>query len=304
MILLSGMSDIYENNSGHEVMEIRVDIPRLYVDVVSDYIIEHLSHGLVLEDTEDTDTVGIIFYVPTEKESQSVQQLQNYLDTICIDNQPFEYSFNSKAVNRSDWEEQYRKSIQPVFIGDDIVVRPPWIELDEQMPFDIIIEPKMAFGTGRHETTTSCLRVIRQRFQAGMSFLDVGCGSGILSILADKLQAGCIKAIDYDMTAVDNCRENFTINGVNSPHEIICGTIEQCREDKPYEFVCANIIKTTILEILSELCRLTAEHGILLLSGLLERDLDEITRALQQQGQKNYTIISEGEWRTVVVEKL
>jgi len=293
------MKNISENSS-KAVIEIRVDVPRSDIDPVSDFIIEHICHGLVLEDTENSATVGIIFYVSPDEENQAKQQLTNYLDSIT---KKTDYFFTSRPVHKSDWEEQYRKSVQPVKVGNDIVIRPPWAEPEKDIPYDIVIEPKMAFGTGRHETTSSCLSVIRKSFTKKMSFLDVGCGSGILSIMADKLQAGFIKAVDYDITAVENCRENFVMNNVTAPYEIIHGTVEKCDGDKPYDFVCANIIKSTILEILPQLLSLTKTNSALLLSGLLDKDMDEIETALRKQGYDSFTVVPENEWRSFVVKK-
>jgi ribosomal protein L11 methyltransferase len=136
-----------------------------------------------------------------------------------------------------------------------------------------------------------------------MRFLDVGCGSGILSIMADKMRTAGIKAIDFDPIAVDNSLENFMINTVSAPYEIVCGSIEVCAGDTPYEFVCANIIKTSILEMLEKLDALTSGGGILVLSGLIAQDMPDIEAALKGRGLVNFEILADAEWRTIIVSK-
>jgi ribosomal protein L11 methyltransferase len=210
---------------------------------------------------------------------------------------------HERLIQSTDWVEQYRQSVTPVFITPDIVIRPPWCETDPSARFEIIVEPSMAFGTGTHETTRSCLRVIRDEFQRGMRFLDVGCGSGVLSILTAKMGASFVKAVDTVGSAVENCRENFRINAVTAPSETMHGSIELCVNDEPYDFVCANIIKSTILSMLPELVRLTADNGLLVLSGLLDRDETEVSRRLRDCGMTRFAVLRDNEWRTYRVHK-
>jgi len=131
----------------------------------------------------------------------------------------------------------------------------------------------------------------------------MGCGSGILSVLADQMGAAYIKAVDYDLAAVANCRENFEINGVRTPHEILVGSIEKCGRDEPYHCVCANIIRTTIITMLDRLLHLTLPDGILVLSGLLEKDESPIADALRGYGQTSFQTYRDEEWLTFTVEK-
>jgi ribosomal protein L11 methyltransferase len=208
-----------------------------------------------------------------------------------------------KSIKSAEWEDEYRKSVKVTTVGDDVAIRPPWETVPENIKYDIIIEPKMAFGTGTHETTRGCLRAIRDDFEPGMRFLDLGCGSGILSILADKMKADYIKAVDYDILAVENCGENFLINNVATPHDIVHGSIEKCDNDKPYDFVCANIIKSTILEMIERLDKLTAPGGLLVLSGLLEQDERPILEGLKTLGLSKVAIYADNEWRTLTVHK-
>jgi len=283
-------------------VEAKLDIPRSLADVVCNYIIENITSGLMLEEEEDSSTTGIIFYVSEDKKDWRYH-LTDYLCHLIGNSMPIVPSIRERLIKNIEWEEQYKRSIKPVFIGEDIIVRPPWYKPKKDIKYDIIIEPKMAFGTGRHETTRSCLRIISERFKPAMRFLDVGCGSGVLSILADKMQASFIKAIDNDIIAVENCKENFKNNQVNASTEILLGSIEKSKGDTPYDFVCANIIRSTILFMLGDLVKLMADGGILVLSGLLNSDEKKVSARILKEGLTILSILPDNEWLTYTVSK-
>ena len=131
----------------------------------------------------------------------------------------------------------------------------------------------------------------------------MGCGSGILSILADQMGASYIKAVDYDLAAIVNCRENFEINQVSAAHDVVAGSIEKCEQDEPYQFVCANIIRSSILTMLGSLLRLTADGGRLVLSGLLDKDEEAVSGALGEHGQDDFSIMCDEDWLTYSIRK-
>jgi ribosomal protein L11 methyltransferase len=284
-----------------EYRELRLVTPCHHADAVCDFIIQYITGGLVLDEEEQSPTTGITFYVPTDEEKQMLADLAKFVSTLDGMGSFGEKDILSRTMQGSEWEEAYRKSVTPVMVGDDIVVRPPWSDSMAAYRHQIIIEPKMAFGTGRHETTRSCLAVIRNRFRSGMSFLDLGCGSGILSILAAQLGARYIKAIDYDLTAVDNCRDNFVVNSISTPSDIVFGSIEKTSGDEPYDFVCSNIIKTTIIDMLPRLKSLTKPGGLLVMSGLLNQDEPDISTKLTGLRLTDFTIMRDGDWLTYTV---
>jgi ribosomal protein L11 methyltransferase len=289
------------SQSPESFFEIKVAVPRDQCDAVCNFIVENITNGMVLEDEDDSAVTVITFYVPTNEPMDFRRALTDYLSDIFPSSEVPELS--GKIVKNVEWVEQYKASIQPIWITDDLLVRPTWHPTDANAKYDLIIEPKMAFGTGTHETTRSCLKLIREHFQPGMRFLDLGCGSGILSILADKMGATYLKAIDYDLVAVDNCKENFELNGVKTPFEVLFGSIDKCAGDRPYEFVCANIIKSTILPMLPRLVQLTARSGYLVLSGLLDVDEEETTAGLVALGQDDFTILRDNKWLTYTVRR-
>lgn len=282
--------------------ELKLTVPNGLVDLVCDFIIDNVAAGLVLEEEEGSPRTAIIFY-PALDDTEGPDRLKQYLATLVGDQLDAMPEIAEKIVPEINWLEKYRQSVKPIRIGEDMVVRPTWAEPIEGVKYDIIIDPVMAFGTGSHATTRSSLLAVEARMEKGMRFLDMGTGSGILSILADKMGASYIKAIDYDQIAVENSGDNFNINKVTAPHDILLGSIERCDHDAPYEFVCANIIKVTILEMMNRLIALTSPGGWLVLSGLLEQDGPDIDAALAATGQTDLTILRDEEWLTYTVHR-
>ena len=178
------------------------------------------------------------------------------------------------------------------------VVAPPWSELND-VPDQIVIriEPGMAFGTGTHETTRLCLEAIEKHFRGG-SFLDVGTGTGILAIAAAKLHPEShLQACDIDQEAVSIAQENATANGVRDRIEFSVGTVDDSTPSA--DLVCANLTADVIVPLMETLLNLTC--GKLILSGILETQLESVTHTLQQHGVSDFEVMQDGEWVCCVV---
>ena len=289
--------------TGSDYIEARLAVPGPYVDAVCNFIIENICSGLVLEEEDDATETTVSFYVAEDDGRDFQGKLAAYLSSLAEQESLAVPEIRTRTIKATEWEEQYRQSVRPARIGDDIIVRPPWFEPTEQVRYDLIIEPRMAFGTGQHESTRSCLRAIRENFRPGWEILDLGCGSGILAILADRMGANRIKAIDYDLIAVENCRENFVVNEVQAPAVIEHGSIEKCDGDQPYRFVVANIIKDTISEMLPRLRELTAPDGVLVLSGIIDTAEEALSAELRELDMNSFEIIRDNEWLTYVIRR-
>ncbi len=291
-----------QENLSKEYIEFCLTAPRLISDAICDYIVENISTGMVLEEEEDSELVVIRFY-SSEIDPSHKSGLIDFIGEVAEFPEEIITSLSISSVASVSWVEEYKKSIKPLFIDSQIVIRPTWDKTDYNVPYEIIIEPKMAFGTGTHETTRSCLKIVREHLEPACRFLDFGCGSGILSILADKMEASYIKAIDYDSISVDNTIENFIINGVTTENEVQHGSLELAYDDEAYQFICANIIRSTIVEYIEKLVELTAQNGILVLSGLLNSDEPAIQESLVNIKMDDYKIIRDNEWSSFIIFK-
>jgi ribosomal protein L11 methyltransferase len=205
---------------------------------------------------------------------------------------------NLREVIDQDWLGEWKKSWQPVAIGERFIIAPPWAEnIDNRDRIVIRIEPGMAFGTGTHETTRLCLRAIEKYFQGG-SFLDVGTGTGILAIAAAKLfPEARVEACDTDADAVAIAEENARANNVA---QIRLNTGSVAADTASADLVCANLTADVIITLLPTLLGVTC--GSLIMSGILETQLDDVTSALRQHGVTDPTeVIQDGEWVAVIV---
>lgn len=203
---------------------------------------------------------------------------------------------NVREVAQHDWLEEWKQNWQPVEIGR-IIIAPPWSNLGEIHDRLVIrIEPGMAFGTGTHETTRLCLDAIQKHFGGG-SFLDVGTGTGILAIAAAKLfPEARIEACDTDETAIEIARENAVANDVDQI-EFRVGTVEESTASA--DLVCANLTADVIVQLLPKLVGATC--GKLILSGILETQIDLVQIALHDCGINGFELAQNGEWIAVTV---
>ncbi len=283
-------------------IEVSLVVPDSVNEIVSNYIIENLATGLILEDEEGTDFIGVKFYLPDNFDSEYKNKLLDFLNSIDSNLDFSDSCIKTKDVPDVEWVKVFKDSVQPVFI-DNVVIRPSWITIPNKDYIDLIIEPKMAFGTGKHETTRLCIKAILKHLKEGKSFFDLGCGNGILSMLSSKKNAKRIKGSDTDPIAVDDARENIVINNVADKIEYQVGSIEIAQQEKPYDFFVANIIKKTILELYNRIDSCTETGGIIVLSGLLLEDKEAIIAKLKENNRENYEITYDGNWIAFTVFK-
>ena len=206
---------------------------------------------------------------------------------------------NARDVADQDWLGEWKKSWQPVAVGERFIIAPPWAEIaDAGGRIDIRIEPGMAFGTGTHETTRLCLGAMEKYF-AGGSFLDVGTGTGILAIAAAKLFLDArVEAIDTDAQAVEIAAENARLNGVAANIKFRVGSVEETTASA--DLVCANLTAEVISSILPQL--IGASCGRLVLSGILDVQLEAVRTRLHDCGVSDpLEIMSDGEWLALIV---
>lgn len=192
-----------------------------------------------------------------------------------------------------DWISKYQEGIEPVQVGR-FYIHPTWSEGHEGL-LNIKLDPALAFGTGHHPTTSSCLKAISNHITEGMEVVDVGCGSGILAIAARKLGA-VVDLCDTDTISVENAKENFLLNGTDY-REIWEGSISNT--DKRYDLVIANIVADVLIFIANDLKKATRSK--LILSGILDKYEEKVQKKFSDM--KCVERICDGEWISLVMEK-
>jgi len=186
-------------------------------------------------------------------------------------------NFNKDYLKNINWNEEWEKNFSPVYVDHKVQIRATFHEKTEDFGYDIIINPKMSFGTGHHETTYLVVSEQLSISHINKRILDVGTGTGILAIMAFKLGATSITATDIDDWCIENCLENFNLNQVKN-FDILKGTIDKLTLPGDYDIIYANINKNVLLSELPIYSRLLAKKGILVLSGFYSEDIDDLSK--------------------------
>jgi ribosomal protein L11 methyltransferase len=189
----------------------------------------------------------------------------------------FQFSFSSETIPDQNWNELWEKNyFQPLMIADRCLIRAPFHTDYPHAEYEIVIEPGMAFGTGNHETTIMMISLILKQDLIGKTVLDMGCGTGVLSILASMRGADNITAIDIDSWAVNSVTENAANNNISNL-EVIQGGAESI-SDKKFDYIYANIQRNILLHDMPQYCKVLKQGGNLLMSGFYAEDLEQIKK--------------------------
>jgi ribosomal protein L11 methyltransferase len=203
-----------------------------------------------------------------------------------------------RRVSQSEWQNSWKEFFHVLRVGERIVVCPTWREY-EAKPDEVIVhlDPGMAFGTGHHPTTRMCLEIIEQTVTPGDSVLDLGCGSGILSIVAVKLGAERAVGLEIDPVAVKAGRANIDLNRAADSVELIHGTLPSPRAPAgSFDCAFANISARVVTDLAARLVECIAPGGRLLVSGVIEKHLDGVTDALIAEGATIERQEIDGDW--------
>jgi ribosomal protein L11 methyltransferase len=241
----------------------------------------------------DTDE-GLNAYITEDQFSESTLQglIQKYQGMTDIG-----YVFD--VLEKKNWNEVWEKSYDPIVVDEVCLVRATFHPADDRFPYQIVITPKMSFGTGHHETTALMLSSQLVTDHQGKRVLDVGCGTGILAIMASKLGASQVMAFDLDEWAVENCRENIELNGCRNL-SVSQGTIGDVDPTERFDIILANINRNVLLQEIPVYARLLGVGGQLLVSGFYEHDTEDIIKVAagadliktEQRVQNQWTCIA------------
>ena len=208
---------------------------------------------------------------------------------------------DEKHVNQAYWEQIWKTHFSILPILDKLVIKPVWQELDDKDDRIVInLDPGMAFGTGHHPTTRMCLEELSRQELTGKSILDIGSGSGILSIAAVKLGALSCIGIDIDENAIDSALNNIEMNGVSENITLQTGVLDDLDSTFKYDVIVANITAQIIINLVPSIGSYLKPNGIVITSGILSELFPEVENTFNQLGFKCSSIINSGDWSLCV----
>ncbi|MFW5713551.1 MAG: 50S ribosomal protein L11 methyltransferase [Brevefilum sp.] len=300
-------------------IEIKIECDGEIAEALADVLGRFVSNGVVIESitrfnpkTQENEPIGrlsVSGYLAVnedlEVKRQKLEEALWHLSQIQPIAKP-EY----KPIKDENWMEAWKAHYHPIPVGENLLIMPAWNQPDGDDEHTIIrINPAMAFGTGTHPTTQLCLRLLEKHMQKGIYVIDVGCGSGILSIAALKLGAAHVLAVDTDKQAVASTLDNAGINdltpgllesGQGSVKEILSG--EFAIQNAP--LVMVNILATVIIKLFDDgLAHLVQDGGVLLLSGILAPQEEEVRQTAKKAGLIQVDRLTEGDWVSLALIK-
>jgi len=304
--------------------EISVSTTTLAVEIISNIFIESGSKGVMIEDPSDFhlqgqdplawdymekevfdfghEDVRVIGYFSSEEDiNEKISEIEKRLDyvkSLGLDTGTLE--IYKREVKQENWENEWKKYFNVQKVSDSIVIKPSWEEYTAKEGEKIIdIDPGMAFGTGTHETTRMCINAIEKYMNKGDSLIDIGCGSGILSIAAAHLGAEKVIAVDLDKLAVKVSKENVDLNGFSNTIDVRYGDLTDVIDEKA-DVIVANIIADIIAKLSENIADFIKDGGYFISSGIINDKKDFVISKLKEN---NFDIIEEkndGEWNCIV----
>ena len=211
----------------------------------------------------------------------------------------FEITYDSEFIEGEDWNAEWEKNyFQPIVLGEECVIHSTFHKDVPKARYDILIDPKMAFGTGYHQTTCHMLRAILAQDMTGKSVLDMGCGTALLAILARKHGASNVVAIDIDKFAYENARENIVLNGTPDI-EVRLGGAEAIKPSDSFDYVIANINRNILLADIKNYVRAMHPGSQLFISGFYTEDIEVLKEEAARHGLQYIDSAEDNRWAMV-----
>jgi ribosomal protein L11 methyltransferase len=255
---------------------------------VRDLLIAQLSDS-GFEGFTETEA-GLEAFIPVETYNED-----EFTEILAAYKNGFHIHLERELIKDRNWNEEWEKNyFKPLVIADECLVRAPFHKEFPVCRYEIVIEPNMAFGTGNHETTSMMLEGILNEEMTGKKVLDMGCGTGILGILASMKGAASVTAIDIDQRSVSGTEENASLNGVENL-KVLKGDASVLGSEK-YDIILANIHKNVLVEDTGTYSRNLTRGGKIFISGFYAEDLEDIKYAAEQHGLKLAGVKEKNRW--------
>lgn len=308
--------DDAEVRDPHDAEEILADKETYEWDYVDAKVAEDLGKQPeihIYHELDDQNPDGAAFAAGVKDTAEKVRK--DFDDGVYGEGQdPCDIEVASEVKDDSLWKDKWKEYFKPSHISDRIVVKPTWEEYEpSEDEIMIEIDPGMAFGTGTHETTSMCMRALEKYVKPGMSMLDAGCGSGILSIAAAKLGAADVLGVDIDEEAVRVSQENFELNKTGDVCKAIIGDVTKGIEYRDpatgeaaryqADIVAANLMAELLCMISQGLADHLKQGGTLISSGILNEKEEMVKESFVAAGLTVTEVMHDGEWCCIMAEK-
>lgn len=245
-----------------------------------------------IEDEND-----LISYIEESKKDEI--RLEKIIQRLSDSDNPIKFS--STLLEEKNWNDLWEREYNPITIESEVRIRASFHNPDPQYKYDLIIDPKMSFGTGHHETSRLMIRAMLECDLEGKYVLDIGTGTGVLAILADKMGAIFVTAVDIDKWAFENSVENSIINHAKNVQSIL-GSIENI-SGRNFDVILVNISRNVLLEDLQHYYSRLAAQGLLLVSGIMNADIHAVSTEAERCGYSIRKILQEGNWASIILAK-
>lgn len=211
--------------------------------------------------------------------------------------------FTFSRIEKKNWNEEWEKSFEPIVVEEKCLIRASFHQVDKRYPYEIIITPKMSFGTGHHQTTWLMVKRMLAIDHLNKRVMDAGCGTAILSILASKLGAREVQAFDIDEWSVENGTENIQVNQCHNI-DIRLGTLNEIDLPGLFDIILANINKNVLLEEIKSYAARLNGKGLLLLSGFFLFDIPDLLEACALHGLEETARDERESWASLLVHRV
>jgi ribosomal protein L11 methyltransferase len=269
--------------------EFKIALSPFDIELVSGFFWDFDITGLIEED-------DVVTVYADEKTSLSMEKISAYLNNLKKEKAIAHFTIDEKLIPEKNWNLEWEKKRRIIRVSNKIVIKPSFKNYKKKRGEIVLtIDPKMSFGTGEHSSTKLMLKLIEQYVTKNDRVLDIGTGTGILSIASIKLGAIKAIAVDNDEWSYKNCIENCMVNKVRDKVKVRLGEVNTVKE-KNFDMVLTNIQKNIILELVPTIKNKVKKEGVVLLSGLLIEDEEDVLNEYAKYGFKLMKMKKEKEW--------
>lgn len=286
----------------------------IFEDFLSDETLNWDYYDDELAKMKDCESCIKVYLADNNQGNNLLEEINNFIEKLKTENENNELGrlkIELRTLNDEDWANNWKQYFKPFTVSDKIIIKPSWEELNESIDNKIVLEidPGMSFGTGQHHTTRLCIEQLVKYVNKDMEVLDMGCGSGILSIAAILLGAKKVTGVDIDENAVRIAKENAKLNNIfEDKFTVYCGDVtedEKLQENigsNKYDMIAVNIIAQIIMGMSFTFPKFLKSGGLVIASGIIKKHLDEVIENFKSLGLEILEINDSEDWVSVTAK--